>query len=337
MTTPADFIEPLRRLHDSIRGLVVAACEERSTDELSTVSHDGAGDVIYAIDRISETELVDRFTHEIAAHEAIVLIGEGLPSGRMTLPTGAEESDARWRIIVDPIDGTRGLMYQKRPGWVLTGVAPNLGEKTTLADIEVAVQTEIPLVKQHLCDQVWAIRGDGVHSVRHNRLTGDSRPLAVQPSRATELRHGFATICRFFPGGRDVLAALDEELCDRVLSRQHGEVGVFEDQYACTGGQLYGLATGQDRLVADLRPLVQRFAEARGIAAGHCCHPYDLCTKLIAEEAGVIVTTPTGDALAAPLDTESNVGWVGYANRQLQSLVEPVLQDLLREYELDAS
>lgn len=263
MTTPSDFIEPLRRLHDSIRGLVVAACEERTTDELTIVSHEGAGDVIYAIDRVSETELVDRFTREIAANEPIVLIGEGLPNGRITLPEGSTERDARWRIIVDPIDGTRGLMYQKRPGWILTGIAPNLGENTTLADIEVAIQTEIPLVKQHLCDQVWAVRGGGVHGVRHNRLTGESRTLTVQPSRATELRHGFATICRFFPGGRDVLAALDEDLCDRILSRQHGEVGVFEDQYACTGGQLFGLAIGQDRLVADLRPLVQRFVEER--------------------------------------------------------------------------
>lgn len=337
MTKPSDFIEPLRRLHDTIRSLIVLACEERSTEELTSVSHEGAGDVIYAIDRISETALVEWFTCEIAAHEPILLIGEGLPNGRVVLPGNAQETEARWRIIVDPIDGTRGLMYQKRPGWILTGVALNLGEKTTLADIEVAVQTEIPLVKQHLCDQLWAVRGNGVGGVRHNRLTGDSQQLTIRPSRATELRHGFATICRFFPGGRDVLAALDEDLCDRVLARQHGEVGVFEDQYACTGGQLYGLAIGQDRFVADLRPLVQRFAEERGIAPGHCCHPYDLCTFLIAAEAGVIVTSPTGGPLSAPLDTESNVGWVGYSNSQLQSLVEPVLNDLLHEYGLITS
>ena len=337
MTKSSDFIEPLRRVHDSIRAAVVTACEERSTDELITVSHDGAGDVIYAIDRISENELVDWFTREIASSEPIVLVGEGLPDGRMTLPVGAKESDARWRIIVDPIDGTRGLMYQKRPGWILTGVAPNRGEATTLADIEVAVQTEIPLVKQHLCDQLWAVRGNGVNGIRHDRLSGKSRPLAIQPSQVPDLRHGFATICRFFPGGRDVLAALDEELCDRVLARQHGEVGVFEDQYACTGGQLYGLAIGQDRLVADLRPLVERLVVERGMAAGHCCHPYDLCTKLIAEEAGVIVTSPLGGAVTAPLDTETNVGWVGYANERVRSLVEPVLNDLLREHKLDGS
>ena len=38
----------------------------------------------------------------------------------------------RWRVIVDPIDGTRGLMYQKRSAWILTGVAPNRGPGTSL-------------------------------------------------------------------------------------------------------------------------------------------------------------------------------------------------------------
>ena len=335
MTNVADFVEPLRRLHDSIRGLVVAACETWPAQELGQAVHEGAGDVIYAIDQISETALIESFNREIAAHEAIVLIGEGLPNGFITLPAGTPENNARWRVIVDPIDGTRGLMYQKRPAWILTGVAPNRGQKTSLADIQLAVQTEIPLVKQHLGDQFWAVKGQGVRGIRHNRLTGEARPLTIQPSTAAELRHGFATVCRFFPGARDILAAIDEKLCNRVLSRHPGEVGVFEDQYASTGGQLYGLAMGQDRFVADLRPLVQHFAEERGIAAGHCCHPYDLCTKLVAEEAGVIVTGPTGAPIDAPLDTETNVSWIGYANIQLQALIEPVLNDLLREYGLD--
>jgi len=334
MNDISEFLGPIRRVHDRIRERVVAACEERSADDLRRAIYDGAGDVIYSIDQVSEDALVESFTEEIAKHEPIMLIGEGLPGGRIALPHGAESSAARRRVIVDPIDGTRGLMYQKRPAWILTGVAPNRGEQTSLADIELAVQTEIPLVKQHLCDQVWAERGKGAGAVRHNRLTGESWPIDLRPSTARELRHGFATICRFFPGGRDLLATIDEELCQRVLARKKGEVGVFEDQYACTGGQLHALASGQDRFVADLRPLVQRYAEDRGIAAVHCCHPYDLCAKLVAEEAGVIVTSPSGGTLDAPLDTETNVGWVGYANRQVQALVEPVLLELLRKHEL---
>ena len=246
----------------------------------------------------------------------------------------AQDADARWCIIVDPIDGTRGLMYQKRPAWILTAVGPNLGERTNLADIEVAVQTEIPLIKQHLSDQVWAVRGGRVRGLRFNRLTSESQPLEIQPSTATELRHGFATICRFFPGGRDLLAAIDEELCERLVPRYEGEVAVFEDQYACTGGQLYGLASGQDRFVADLRPLVQPLVAARGTATGHCCHPYDLCTKLIAEKAGVIVTNPAGGPICAQLDTESNVAWTGYANASLQAQIAPMLQELLHKHGL---
>jgi fructose-1,6-bisphosphatase/inositol monophosphatase family enzyme len=334
MLTLAELTDELRRLHNWIRGVVVAECEERAAEDLARVVHDGAGDVTYAVDWVSETAIVAWLVREIAAFEPIVLVGEGLPNGQITLPETAAAGDARWRVMVDPIDGTRGLMYQKRPAWILTGVAPNLGDATSLGDIELALQTEIPLVKQHLSDQVWAVRGQGVRGVRHNRLTNYSGPLVIEPSTATDLRHGFATVCRFFPGGRDVLAAVDEELCHRLLAREAGEVGVFEDQYASTGGQLYGLASGQDRFIADLRPLVHPLVAARGHTPGHCCHPYDICTKMIAEEAGVVVTSPSGGPVEAPLDTETNVAWVGYANRRLQAHIEPVLQQLLREHRL---
>jgi hypothetical protein len=326
--------DELRRLHDWIRGVVVAECDERAAEDLARVVHDGAGDVTYAVDLVSETAIIEWVAREIAVFEPIVLVGEGFPNGWLTLPEKAAQGDARWRVIIDPIDGTRGLMYQKRPAWILTGVAPNRGDATSLADIELAVQTEIPLRKQNLSDQVWAFRGQGVRGLRYDRLTAESQPLAIEPSQASDLRHGYATVCRFFPGGRDLLAALDDELCRRIIARRSGEAAVFEDQYASTGGQLYGLASGQDRFIADLRPLVQPIVAARGQTPGHCCHPYDLCTRLIAEEAGVIITSPIGRPVNAPLDTKTDVAWVGYANRLLQAKIEPVLQQLLREHGL---
>jgi fructose-1,6-bisphosphatase/inositol monophosphatase family enzyme len=327
-----DFLTAIRRIHNLIRDRVIAACEERTADDLARVAQHGAGDIIYGIDDVADTALVELFEREIAAHEPIVLIGEGLPNGRVTLPETADAADARWQIIVDPIDGTRALMYQKRPAWILTGIAPNSISRrggALLADIELAVQTEIPLLKQHLCDQLWAIRGQGANRICTNRFTNESRPLPLHPSTATDLRHGFATVCRYFPGARDVLAAIDDNLCHQMYADQPDAVAIFEDQQ-CTSAQLYGLAIGQDRFVADLRPLVQSIIASRGHPLGHCCHPYDICTKLIAEEAGVIVTSPTGAALDAPLDTESNVAWIGYANRALQAEIEPVLRELLR-------
>jgi hypothetical protein len=335
VTNVEELLDPIRRLHVWLRDLLLATCRRTAADVLSEVVHDGAGDVTFMVDRVCESALVDWLTREIAIDEPIVLVGEGLPGGCITLPESTRSEQARWRMIVDPIDGTRGLMYQKRPGWILTGIAPNLGDATSLADIVLAVQTEIPLHKQYLSDQLWAVRGKGAHAIRFNHLTGEAAPLAVTPSSATSLRHGFATICRFFPGGRDVLSALDDELCARLLGPvRPGEASVSNDQYACTGGQLYGLVMGQDRFVADVRPLITPILHARGESAGHCCHPYDLCTKLIAEEAGVVVTGADGGPVAAPLDTDCNVTWIGYANRALRDEIEPVFGELLSAHGL---
>jgi hypothetical protein len=97
-----------------------------------------------------------------------------------------------------------------------------------------------------------------------------------------------------------------------------------------TGGQLYELIAGHDRFIADLRPLMQSVRSARGLPAGLCCHPYDLCTALIAEEAGVILTDSSGAPADAPFDAVADVAWVGYANERVRTAVEPVLQDALR-------
>jgi fructose-1,6-bisphosphatase/inositol monophosphatase family enzyme len=317
----------IRAIHAQIRSAVVGAFESDSSDALSSVVDDSEGDTIFAVDRISESLLVELFEGEIASRVPIVLIAEGLHGGSIVLPRGAQESDAKWRIIADPIDGTRCLMYQKRSGWILTGVAPNRGPATSLADIELAVQTELPLIKQHLCDVLWAVRGQGAHAERLNRITGEIIPFTPQPSTAKDLAHGFSAITRFFSGGRDILAAIDDEIAAATLKEQRaGKSYSFEDQYLSTGGQLYELIVGHDRFLADLRPLLTPILIQRGLQTGLCCHPYDLCTELIAREAGVIVTNEFGGPLDAPLDLEANVAWIGYANSHLRALIAPALQ-----------
>jgi fructose-1,6-bisphosphatase/inositol monophosphatase family enzyme len=326
VTGAEHLLEPLLAIHGRIRAAVVAACARQATEHLAAVAGD-AGDTIYAIDRVGEDAFV-RGLAELARPEPLCLIAEGLPTG-LVLPEGAREADCRWRLLVDPIDSTRGLMYQKRSAWILTGVAPNRGPATRLRDIVLAVQTEIPLVKQHLSDQLWVLRGQRVQARRFNRLSGAEEDLALQPSRADTIAHGFATIVRFFPGARDVLAAVDDEVVQALVQPAPGRAACFEDQYASTGGELYELMVGHDRFVADLRPLVQSVRAAQGLPPGLCCHPYDLCAALIAEEAGVVLTDPTGAPVDAPFDVTADVAWVGYANARLRALVEPVLRGAL--------
>ncbi|HKV83755.1 MAG TPA: inositol monophosphatase [Ktedonobacterales bacterium] len=323
----------LRALHDEIRAAVVSQAERQAIEALAAVVEDDApdGDTIFAIDRVSEERLVAYFEREIAPTRSLVLIAEGLRDsghgdGVLVLPRGLAPDDAEVRILVDPIDGTRPYMYQKRSAWILTGVAPNRGPATRLRDIELAVQTEIPLVKQHLSDALWAIRGEGVHAERHNRLTGERTPLALHPSAAPTIAQGFASISRFFPGVREELAAIDEEVALGALGPvQRGKTHCWEDQYICTGGQFYELMAGHDRFIADLRPLMEPLLTQRGLALGICCHPYDVASALVAEEAGVLLTDALGNALDAPLSVTGDVAWAGFANAAIRAQIEPLL------------
>jgi hypothetical protein len=330
MSTPHPLLESIRAVHRTIRGGVLAACRAEAVEALGKVAEDGPGDTLYWIDKVSEALLVERLAGEAAASGGIVLVGEGIAGGRRALPVGRAEADCRYLMIVDPIDGTRELMYQKRPAWVLTGVAPNRGTRTRLSDIELAVQTEIPLNKQHLADELWAVRGHGAHAERVNVLTEERWRIELRPSRAATIQHGFAMVCRFFPGVREELAAIDEEVVRELVGLpERGKALCFEDQYLSSGGQLYELMAGHDRFLADLRPLMAPLLAARGIPLGLCCHPYDLCTALIAEELGVVVEDPAGGRLDCALDVDSEVAWVGYANRELAQRIGPVLREAL--------
>lgn len=327
-----ELLDPLRRLHEEIRASVVEVCERASTRELATVVSEQEGDTIFALDRVSEELLIDYFERKIAPLAPLILIAEGLSDGQIVLPRGTPESDVVWRIIVDPIDGTRGLMYQKRSGWILTGVARNRGAETNLNDIELALQTEIPLVKQHLSDVLWAFRGEGFHAERFNRLTGEQTTLQLRPSTADNIAQSYSQVVRFFPGVRDVLASVDDEIVLGALGApQPGKAQCFEDQYTSTGGQLYELIAGHDRFVADLRAYLDSVTAERGLPRLLCCHPYDLCTELVAREAGVIVTGVDGGPLKARLAVEPDVSWVGYANDRIRATVEPLLQAALNK------
>ena len=322
-------VDRLIGFQKSVRDTIIAS---RHRAGLHEVSHDTAADTIYSIDTEVEPLLED-FCQELSKVVPLVLIAEGLldehgVENNKVFPEGTREQDAKIRLIVDPIDGTRGIMYDKRPAWALAGIAPNNGPGTRLRDIEVAVMSELPTSKMGFADVLWAVKGQGAKGQRVNLATGHGEPLTIGPSRADTLRHGFAGVVNFFPGTK-VLAS---ELMEHVARHNVGEADVtratvFDDQYISTGGQFYELIVGHDRFVADLRPA---FYARQGQPEGLCCHPYDCATLLIAEEAGVIVTDEQGRPLDGPLDTTTGLNWVGYANAGLQKTIEPLVRAFLQ-------
>jgi hypothetical protein len=204
-------------------------------------------------------------------------------------------------------------MYDKRPAWCLTAAAPPGG---SLRDIVASAMTELPTTKAGWADQLSGTRGSGVVATRLDLRTAARSPFEVRPSSATDLEHGFAGIAKFLVPGKVALARIEAELFERLGARD-----VFDDEYIASGGQLHELLVGHDRFVADLRPLV-------GVA-GLACHPNDVCTAMLLEEAGGVVTDPWGAPLDVPLDTTTPVAWAGYANRALAEAIGPILRDLV--------
>jgi fructose-1,6-bisphosphatase/inositol monophosphatase family enzyme len=298
--SPDDARHLLCALGDHIRDTVVGA---RGID-MAVIEGETVADTIYAIDRVADGALLEWFERHWPGVE---VVSEGLDE---PVVVGA---DPEWTVVVDTIDGTRGLMYDKRAAWCLAAAAPRGG---TLSDVVAAAMTELPTVKQGAVDQLSGVRGGGVSAERVDLRDRRRVPLAVRPSSATDLEHGFAGLAKFFPPGKAALAGLEAELFARL-----GSTHVFDDEYISSGGQLHELLTGRDRFVADLRPLV-----APGALA---CHPYDICTAMLLEEAGGVVTDPSGDPLDAPLDTTTPVAWAGYANPVLAQRIGPVLAELV--------
>ena len=328
---PDSIVARLKEFQAAVRGQLVRS---RASRGLNAVNRDTAADTIYQIDTLVDPLLED-FCRDWSKTTPLVLIAEGVEGdggkeGVKIYPEGTAEDDAAVRVIVDPIDGTRGLMYDKRAAWALAGVAPNKGRATRLRDIEVAVMTELPTSKMGSGDVLWAHRGRaGVGAERVDLATGRAAPLAVAPSAAETIDHGFASVANFFPGTK----LLASELMEHVVRHLVGpadvtKAAVFDDQYISTGGQFYELIVGHDRFNADLRPLFYRLQKQ---PPGLCCHPYDCAAMLIAEQAGVVLTDGLGQPLDGPLDVTTGLSWAGYANRRLRSKIEPVVTMFFEE------
>jgi fructose-1,6-bisphosphatase/inositol monophosphatase family enzyme len=314
-------------LQDEIRAAVIAA-RARAGRTFARVAGVTAADTIYQVDRISEEAVLEWLEQHWPREWPLELVMEGLPTGRTTVPRGTPVEATRLVCIIDPIDGTRGLMYDKRSAWILAAVAPQRGAKTSLRDIVAAAMTEVPTSKQDRADQLSAVLGEGVKATRCDLRTGRQRALPVRLSRATQFDHGFVSFARFFVTGKVLTARIEEAFWRRLrgTSRDDGAL-VFEDQYISTGGQLAELLLGHDRMIADLRPLVHaRLRRPTALA----CHPYDICTELILREAGGVVESPDGRRLDVPLDTETPVAWVAFANPRLARLARPALRAALR-------
>ncbi len=332
---PQSIVDRMISFQASVRDTLIAA---RSKQSMHEVSHTSSADTIYAIDAEVDP-ILEAFCEDWSREMPLVLIAEGMTDehgneGNIVFPRGTKEQDAAIRLIVDPIDGTRGIMYDKRSAWALAGVAANKGLETRLSDIEISVMSELPTSKAGHADVLWAIKGQGAKAHRVDLKSRETTPIPIAPSSAKSIHHGFASVSNFFPGTKVLASELMEYLVANLIGKADvTKALIFDDQYIATGGQLYELIVGHDRFVADLRPL---FYAINKQPEGLCVHPYDCAGWLIADEAGVVLTNGLGEPLDGPLDCTTSLSWAGYANQTLHDQIQPLINQFLADRGLKA-
>ncbi len=332
--TQLDFLQDkFQRLHHLVQTEVLQQMSQLGITGASHIIDESLSDVVFAIDRACEQVVLDFCCRQLSQDFSFVLIAEGIGEPNyLIFPDGVTEEQAQYRVVMDPIDGTRSLMFDKRSAWILTGIAVNRGDVTNLSDLFFAMQTEIPISKQGWMDQWWSSKISATRGVRWQRFSNQLTDISPAPSPELSILQGYASFVKFLPHGKELLANMEAKWAQRLFGATlTNEIMYFDDQYLCSGGQLHELIAGHDRFIADLRGLVGAVLQQQGKKAGLSCHPYDLCTELVARQAGVLITDIRGNQLATPLDTTTAVSWLGFANQAIYQQVMPALQQVLSD------
>ena len=288
-----------RAVRDAVRSGAVGGVGHDGHDDDHRVVRTEGGDDVFGVDARAEEALLDALarlgdrwpgTAVVEGHDADVVVGDA---------TGP------WRYIVDPVDGTRGLLAGKRSAWVLLGAGR---DAATLEDLEVGAAVEIPTRRAAVGLVAHAAVGGPAHAVDDD-LTGAGappRPVTLTP-RGGDLARRFVTVVRLAPGSHAPIG----EWADRHLAG----LEVYDDLAPCTGSYLMGLAAGNDAAVFDPRPL---------LVPGHlAAHPYDMASLVVTRAAGAIVEALPAGPLDVPLDCTTPVAWAGYADAEVANRLRP--------------
>lgn len=323
------------RVRGAARGALIQAIAKGSLDELSRPAGAGAGDVTYGIDVPAEDAVSDWF-EEVARSSPLSLLTEDAgwrhrgPDGLGGACELGGFNHGGPRISVDPIDGTRMLMNDLRPAWTVIGLAGRGAGAPKLSEVAIGILSEIPDSRAGKYRRLVAHRGKGCSL--EERALADDRVLAERKLDAgsdDRVDHGLFPFFRYMPDQRPEIAAIEAAFFRRIAEKEGADVrACWDDQYVSNGGQLALLAMGTYRMIADLRAWIAN-RRGRKTLTGK---PYDVAGAVIcAQEAGCVVAAVDGSPLDMPLDAETPVGFVGFANRRTASRLGPHLREAMRE------
>lgn len=332
------WIQPLRELCAEIRtharAAMTAAVEAGDLDLAARAVRQGAGDITYAVDARVEAA-IERWTGRVARTQALSVLTEDTgwrhlgPDGAGGVRDFAGFDHGGPRIALDPIDGTRNLMCDLRSAWTVVSFAPPGPGAPRLRDVSLGIVSEIPDTRGGRYRHLAAVCGEAC-SFEERELADDALVRARKLTASDDARvdHGYFPIFRYSPDQRPALARIEADFTERLRIHEGANLRhFFDDQYISNAGQLFLLAIGTYRMIADVRGwLAERMAHTTVNS-----HPYDVAGAIFcARAAGCTVEGPLGAELDFELDVVTPVNFVGFANSATARRIRPHLEAALR-------
>ena len=189
--------------------------------------------------------------------------------------------------------------------------------------------SEIPDSRAERYRVVSAMKGAGA-TFQERWLRGDAleRERVLVVDEDDRVDHGYFSFFRYTPAMRPLLGKVEAGFFRGLAEQEGADVrNCFDDQYISNGGQLVLLTLGTYRFIADLRAWLARWFDEPVTMT----KPYDCAgAVLVAREAGCVVEGVAGAELDFPLDGETGVSFVGFANEGTARRVRGVLDEVLR-------
>jgi len=310
---------------------------EAKTAELSRVDGVGVGDTTFGIDTRPEA-VVAAWAEELALAGPLSILTEdsgwrhlGPAAGGFGPLAGFDHGGPR--VVVDPVDGSRNLMFDLRPAWAAIAAAPPGSAQPRLSDLTLGVVQELGTSRHGRALRLTGVAGG---DCQEQLFELDSHGLAARVHKRqltvdadNRVDQGFVPFFRYHPASRVQLARLEAAFFERLRRHEGADLrSIFDDQYISNAGQLVLLAQGKYRMIADLRGLCQNTDGSPAVTS----KPYDIAGAVVcARAAGALLESPSGEALDVPLDATTQVSFVGFTNAATRARLAPHLQSALAD------
>ena len=176
---PEKWVRVIVTVFEGLRKELLRTMKSARSGKMSELVSEEPDDSIYGLDIVAKDVLLPLLTEHISALGGAALVAEGIVE-RVIKPQSRRKPE--YRLLIDPVDGTRCLMYGKRSAWALAALAPDKGAKTRLSDAVAAVMVELPTPRAALADSLWAVKGKGVWGESVDLRTGRRISFKPRPS-----------------------------------------------------------------------------------------------------------------------------------------------------------